>query len=259
MERSGVNTRIAQGLWWVGLLSAVAGIVLLIARISLIGGLALGVGMVVLGLNTLLAGDLSTGPGGRPFSVRGPVVRGNLEARSGLSDLSVGVCPSDRIASLVYGPSGKPGFEVSEGVARVRLIQPAFPPGLADWRADLASNVLWDVKATSWLGSLNIDLSQLRLETLTAATALGHLTITCPTRGYVQLLLKTGLGEVEVNIPAQTAVKITVKRGKLASLTVKNPRLIAYRHDRYGTQDYDSASAQVEIVIESQAGDIVLA
>jgi hypothetical protein len=259
MERSGVNTRIAQGLWWVGLLAMVAGVGLLAARISLIGGLALGVGMVVLGLNTLLAGDLITGPGGRPFSVRGPVVRGNLEARSGLSDLSVGMCSPDRIASLVYGPTGKPGFEVSEGVAKVRLIQPAFPPGLADWRADLASNVLWDVKATSWLGSLNFDLSQLRLEKLTATTALGHIAVTCPTRGYVQLLLKAGMGDIVVNIPTQTGVKVTIKRGKLASLTVNNPRLTAYRPDRFGTQDYDAAAAQVEIVIESQAGDIVLA
>jgi len=253
-----MNTRIAQGLWWIGLIAFVAGIALSLARIPLVGGLVLGTGMVALGLNTLLAGDLTMGPEGRPFSVRGPVVRGHLEVGAVLSDVSVGVCGPDRIASLIYGP-GKPGFEVSEGVANVRLKQPAFPPALANWRADLANNVLWDIRAASWLGSLRLDLSQLRLEKVSATTSLGRVLVTCPTRGYVQLMIKAGLGDIEVTIPEQTGVKVTVKRGKLASLTVKNPRLSAYRPDRLGTPDYDLSAAQVEIVIESQMGDITLA
>ncbi len=258
MERSSIRIRIALVMWWIGLALAIAGIGLSLARISLAGGLTLGGGMVLLGLNTLLAGDLVTGPGARPFSVRGPVVRGHMEASTGLSDLNIGMCGPDRIASLAYGPIGKPGFEMVEGVAWVRLKSPVFPPSLAQWRADLAGNVLWDIETQSWLGSLNLDLGNLRLEKVTARTTLGRVKITCPTRGYAEIWIKAELGDVELVVPPQTGIKLTIKRGRLASLAVRNPRLTQYRPDRYGTQDYELAGAQAEVIVETWAGDIVV-
>ena len=259
MERSNASGNVAQALWWIGIAAVIAGIGLLVARISLAGNVTLGAGMVLLGLNTLIAGDLAGGTSTRPFAVRGPVVRGDLQASTGLADLAVGTCNPDRIASLQFGPVGKPGFEVMEGVAAVRLKQPAFPPGMTPWRADLAGNVLWDIQARSWLGSLALDLTGLRIEKATVRTTLGRISLTCPTRGYAQATLRAGVGDIEVIVPDQTGAKITIKRGKLASVTVKNKRLISYRPDRYSTQDSDSAPGQIEIVIESWAGDIVLA
>jgi hypothetical protein len=191
----------------------------------------------------------------RPFSARGSVVRGHLEARTGLCDLRVAQCGPERIAGIVYGPFGKPGLDVVDGVAEIRL-RPTFPPAVTRWQSDLAGNVLWDADIRSFLGDLLLDLNALRFESLSARTRLGRLSIALPRRGYARMELKTGLGDVEVFIPPETGLKAAVRRGPLAAVRIKDERLSEFRPDRFSTPDFDTAQSQIELVIDTWGGDV---
>ncbi len=250
--------RIQIILCWAGLALIAAGVALdFMAAGPALPGLLVGGGLAALGLNILLGGDLVAGPEPRAFTARGQVVRGHLEVAAGLADLNLEAGESDRIAALCFGPFGKPAFRAEEGVATLGL-KNSLLPNLARWQAALAGNVLWDVDARSSLGDLRFDLRDLRLETVRVRTLLGRIVITCPLRGYTRMDLWAAAGEIELAIPPGVGAQITLRQGGLASVAVENERLMALGTHRYVTADYDTAAAQVEVVIRSAAGDVIL-
>jgi hypothetical protein len=258
MTKGKLARQMAQALWWIGLIMLVAGISLIVLRFRFYGVMLVGGSFAIFGFNALIGGEIVAGPEPRSFSARGAVARGRLEARTGLCDLAIGTCGSDRIAATQYGPLGKPGFEVRDGVAYLRLAQTAFQPNVTAWRADLASNVLWDIEARSFLGELELDLSDLRLEEVVVRTGAGYLRVTCPTRGYTRMSLASGIGEIEVKIPSQVGVKLAIKRGALATVTINNERIQTIKRNRYATDDFETAAAQAEIHVNISAGDVIL-
>src|SRR5574341_700592 len=220
--------RTAQILGWVGLLALAGGVALLALRIQPVGGLLLAGGLIGLGLNAALGREMVLGGEPRSFTVRGPVVRGEVEVRAAFNNLTVGACPNDRTATMRYGPLGGPGFEVKDGVARLELKASLLRPNFTHWQADLAGNVLWDVAARSFAGDLLFDLTHLRLNRLDARTALGR---------------------VEVSVPPETGVRIVIRRQELASLTIETERLKMVAADRYTTPHYDESPGQVDLRI----------
>jgi len=246
-----------RALWWAGLPLTVGGGAAFALGLRLVGGVGLGAGLILLGLNVLINGELVVGPEPKPFSARGSVVRGHVEARTGLCDLRLSQCGPERIAGIVYGPFGKPGLDVVDGVAQIRL-RSGFPPAVTRWQSDLAGNVLWDAEIESFMGDLILDLSALRFESLTARTRLGRLSVALPRRGYVQMRLRNSLGDIEVYIPPETGVNVVVRAGSLARVQVRDERLAEFAPRRYSTPDFDASPVQVELTIQSWAGDIIL-
>lgn len=255
---SGMRRTVAQIVWWISVLALVGGLATTFAGMRVVSvGLWAGVGVAGLGLNALLGGELIAGPLARPFTVRGQVVRGEAVIRAGLCDVAVGSCSNDRIASVQHGPLGKPKFAVEDGVAALRLTNPLLP-NVAQWQANLARNVLWDLDVRSGLGDQALDLSALRVERVVARSGMGRIEITCPARGVTQMFLRTGSGEIEVRIPQHTGARVVVSRGALSALRVENPRLEALDERRYATANFEHASTQMEIKVEAGAGDIVI-
>ena len=70
--------------------------------------------------------------------------------------------------------------------------------------------------------------------------------------------VRSALGEVEINIPPQVGAKVVIKSGALAMVAIQNERLQPVKRNRYATADFGSAPAQVEIRIDTAAGDVVL-
>lgn len=258
MLTAALRRNIGQVLWWIGMSLALAGTVAFFLNLRLVGGIGLGAGLLLLGSNILLNGELVVAAAPRPFSARGSAVRGRLTVRAGLCDLRVALSDPDRIARMVYGPFGKPSFEVVEGLADIKLLQ-AFPPAVARWQADLAGNVLWDADIRSSLGDLLLDLNQMRFETLEARSAWGRLSVALPRRGYARMTLHNRLGDVEIFIPPETGVKIAIRHGPLAAIHLKNERLVEIRPGRYMTPDFETAHTQIEVLVETGMGDVTLA
>lgn len=249
-------------LFWVGLVLTLLGVIMAAVPAARFvpPAIVLGAGLALLGVNVLLGGDFIAGPRVPTYTAHGQVVRGRVEIAAGLADVALRGAPGDRVATVSFGPFGRPSINVEEGMASVRLAAPKFPPTLARWRADLANNILWDLDARSTLGSLSLDLSGLRLERVSARTTLGALRVVCPvTRGLTELELASTLGPVEIVIPERVGASITVTTGSLGAVRQKNERLLAPGQRRYVTADYESAVSQVEIRVTSTAGDVTLA
>ncbi len=258
MESSGLRRTLAQLFTWVGIFLGIAALATWLSSLRVLPpGFWAGGALAALGLGTLLGGDVIAGPEPRPFTARGQVVRGELVARAGPNDLSVGSCGTDRVAAVRHGPYGKPGFIVEDGVAYLRLGM-GFPPNITRWEANLARNVLWNLDVRAGLGDLAFDLSRLRVERLVARSRAGRIEITCPARGYTQMFLRTWIGEIEVHIPDHVGARLHIRKGELATLRNENPRLLALDARRYSTPDFDTATTQVEIRIDTAAGDIIL-
>lgn len=257
-RESALLRRIVQITWWVGLSALVIGLVSLVGPFNLSSALFMGAGAALLGINVLVAGELSTGLEMRAFTIRGPVVRGRVDIRAGLNSVLLGSGGSDRVAAVQCGPLGKPRFEVVDGVAHLRLGKAAGLPNVAEWSADLAGNVLWTADLRSWLGDQVIDLRQLRVEELWAKNAFGHMTVICPHRGYTRMHLRTTIGRIELSIPQDTGVRITLKRGALSALAVQNDRIQVVDKAHCVTPNFETASAQLDVTIETTAGDIFL-
>lgn len=221
--------------------------------VALLGG-----GLAALGADVLLGGDLRTGIEPRTFSARGEVARGRLVADCGLADLVVRPGPLDRIASVAFGPLGRPAFDEANGVATLQLASPRLQPNVSRWRADLAPNLLWEVVVNSSLGHADLDLRDLRLEHVTAYTSLGRVRIVCPERGHVEMDLRTAAGEIEIVLPPEVGAAIEVQIGALGAVTVNNKRLLAPDQRRYLTADVETAAARATIRIEAAAGNVIL-
>lgn len=259
MQTNPLSRRIGQILWWTALALVAAGITLAVAPVSLgLPPVALvGAGLILLGVNTLLGGEMIAGGGPRTFAARGVAVRGQLDVKAGWADLTINEGPNDRVATVQYGPLGKPGFQVQEGVARLRLTNALLRPNITLWRTDLASNVLWDVTARSSLGNLRLNLERLRLERVEAHTWGGRLSVACPDRGYVEMQLSTRIGEIEISVPPAAGAEIIVECGPLGTVTSRNDRLIALGQ-RYVTPEFESAPSQMSIRVRASSGDVYL-
>jgi len=260
---SGKTTRtIARLFFWVSMLLLIGSVVVLITKPGFQPGLLFGGALIALALNILLAGDVAIGGALNTFTARGNVVRAVVNVKAGLCDLSVGSCPNDRVAMMRYGPMGKPTFNVKDGIGYMRLDQSVMRPNVSHWQTGLAGNVLWDVNVRSWLGDINLNFIDLRLEKVRARTSLGRMQVACPERGYVQMHLHTGLGQVEVVLPPtnEVGVRFLIKRGALSTLTVNTEvgRLLDIGNNRYITPGFDEAAAQVDIEIISPIGDVIL-
>jgi hypothetical protein len=254
-----VRRALARLATWTGLLIGLAGLAAWLAGFRLLPvGVWVGGALAGLGLSALLAGDVIAGPAPRSMAARGQAVRGEVIVRAGLCDLSVDACGPDRVASVRHGPYGKLKFAIEDGVARLQLGN-ALLPNAAPWEAHLARNMLWDIDARSGLGDLRLDLSGLRCERVVARSRMGCIELTAPARGYAQIFLRTWLGEIQVHIPEHIGARLQIVRGDLASLRNENPHLLALDARRYTTPDYESATTQVEIRIDTSAGDIILA
>jgi hypothetical protein len=260
MKGKALSRLIIQIFAYIGIALILAGVILLYVPGGVImpPGALIGFGLAALGVNVVLGGDIVVGPTPRSFSAKGQVVRGYLDVSAGPADLDVGGGTKSRIASLTHGPLGKPRFVVEEGVARLRLHNNLLLPNITQWRAKLASNILWDIYARSSLGILTLDLGQLRLEKVIAATSWGQLLITCPKRGYVQIDLRTTTGLIDITIPDGVGAHVTIESGPLAHVDIQNERLLAEDRQTFTSLDYETAPATVDIHIRADAGDVYI-
>jgi len=255
-ERTQPKRRFLRVLWALGALATVGGIAAGLAGLAMPAPLIIvGAGLALLGLNGLVAGDWLVGPPPKPFTARGQVVRGVVEIHAGWSDVAVGDGPIDRIASVTYGPFGKPDFAFEEGVAHLRLRR-MLP--FSRWQADLAGNVLWDVRARSTVGDLMLDLSKLRIEEVRARCGAGRLTVRCPSRGFARLALHTTLGQIEVIIPPEVGIRLRVQATRLAAIRIGAPGLYPTGDGSYATDGYEAAAAAVDVMVSASAGEVIV-
>ena len=258
MQPYGLREQLARIVFWIAILIAIAGLIATLTGAVLIPPPAwIGGALALIGLSVILAGEVIAGGQPRPYTVRGQVVQGEATVRAGLADVSIESGSIDRVASIRHGPLGRPRFSVEDGIAYLKLANPLIP-NISQWEAKLALNVLWSIDARSSLGTLSLDLTKLRVERVIAETGMGKIFVKCPIRGFTQIYLGTGMGEIEVILPDSVGARFQIKPGGLGTVQIDNERVQAIDAKRYMTPDFESASTQVEIKIETSAGDIII-
>lgn len=250
---------LALVLFWTAVLLAVAGG--LTTAFGLLGlplGVWLGAALMTLGLNVLVGGDLIVAPDAKPFSVKAKVSRAVLDIAAELPDVEVRANNDyERLATVRAMAGGGPNLEVVEGVAHLRLAQSSpWIPGAANWQARLATNVLWDVKARSLLGHLNVDLSGIRVDRVALKSLLGGVHVTCPRRGRPRIELETWLGDLVVVVPSEVGARVKVEPGRLAHVNLDSTAFDQLDETTYVTHNVETAQTVAVITLRTQAGEM---
>lgn len=243
---------------WAAVLLMVAGAVTgLFGVLPLPPGLLLGGGLFVLGLHVLVAGDLIFSTRVRPFTARAQVSRASLEVHSGMADVAVAASDGfERLAAVRVGPDAHPDFKVEDGVAHLRVSRRlGWLPGTANWQARLANNVLWDVEAHSLVGNLDVDLREIRVETVFLKSDLGGVRVYCPRRGRPLIELEARIGDLEVVLPDNVAARVKLEGGRMANLDLDREIFERVDRETYVTLDADSAATVADITLRIQVGE----
>ena len=247
-------------LWWIAVLLIVIGVAVnLLGVMDLSLSVWIGGGLLALGLNVLIAGDLVITSASRPASTRSDVSRAILDVRAGLSNMDIRAGDDERLAGIRIGASSSPQITVVDGVAHLLIANRlSWLPTAANWRADLATNVLWDVNARSSIGHLDIDLRSVRVDSVSLRSYMGDIRLQCPRRGRTRLKLETSLGDVEVKVPPQAGALIKVSRGNMAVVSIIGSRFEQLDDNTFATLNVDEASAVAEISLSTRAGEVRL-
>jgi hypothetical protein len=255
--RNPLRRRIARPLFFISVLLFVAALALYLLNTPVYPGFLLGLGILGLGLNVLLGGDIIIGAVPRQFVAKGNVVRGKAVIKAGLCDLALTHGSNSRVATVRSGPVGKPQFAIRDGVAYLQVTQPRLLKNIANWEAGLATNILWDLNLSSGLGDMVLDLSQLRVGYAAVRTRSGHVVLRLPNRGAASIDITAGMGEVEIALPPDVGARITVPPKELVNVRVENPRIQPLGIDGYVTANFERASTQIEVTVNARAADII--
>src|SRR5687767_6773429 len=99
MQSYGLRHHLARIIFWLSVLAGIASLVAIFANIPLLPPAAMfGLTAAAFGLSTLLGGEVIAGPQPKLYTVKGAVVRGEIEVRAGLADFALESGKPDRVA-----------------------------------------------------------------------------------------------------------------------------------------------------------------
>ena len=86
---------------------------------------------------------------------------------------------------------------------------PAVTSGRADWEVKMASNVPLQLDSNLVMGEQRLDLSELKVDDLTAETVMGRVEVTLPQEGFKHGRIHLVMGQVVIYVPRGANVHIT--------------------------------------------------
>lgn len=197
------------------------GIVLLLQNFLLLGGLSLltfwPLLLVIAGMALLLRGDLFSGAG-KPFGItRGSVTNGTLEVSAGVVDVRSHALPKEgRLIAGQFAAGARPSLSVEDNHAWLRFDRASTPLfALADWELALARDLPWELRLTTWLGAVDLDLSGLIVQSALVATGFGDIRITCPQEAFEPLVVRSTLGHIRLEAPEGARARIYVRGSRV--------------------------------------------
>ena len=168
---------------------------------------------------------------------------------------------NDLIAGKIYLWKGEQLFQNyrvngSDGIYELRTQSLGFiyPTGGRDnlgWQLTLTPEIPLDLSVEFGLGELDLDLSSLQIEDLSAHYALGNMIVHLPEAGKFSASLEGAIGRIEVVVPEGMAVHIRTDTG-IASVQV--PKGWEISQGNYTSPNYASSSNQVDLSINQAIG-----
>jgi hypothetical protein len=245
---------------------AVIGVVLLLDNFLLLGdfdtNLLWPLVLVVAGAQILLRGDIAPGWDTKTFGItRGSVESATLEISSG--EIDVQVRPLQREGRLIagqYAAQSRPQMSVNETHAYLRMNRAATPwLSFANWEMGLARDLPWQIFVSTHLGQVNLDLSNLIIQDVTAATGFGDMRVVCPREAFGVIRLQSALGNIQVVTPHGYQVRIIAQSGRMFGVHVDENRYAQPEPGVYVAYDAEEDAPLVEVHITGTFGDAYLA
>jgi hypothetical protein len=257
---------------WPVLLVA-AGLDLILGRRSIWGSLlALVLTLAVLGAALWVSGT-GAGPAQAPRSEEiaqplGQVEQAELSIDPGIGRLHIGAASDS--PNLVEGTVDMARREelVQDFTVQgqragftLRTLSTSFGPFATGW----AGQRLWDLRlsphvplnldANLGLGEMDLDLSELTLESLNAAMGLGQTVVTMPEEGRFEARIEGAIGQTIVVIPEGVGAQVRLDTGITGRQLPDDYRCA---DDVCTSPDYETADHRVDLQVSQAIGNLVI-
>jgi len=261
------RTHIPKGpLIWPGLLVLVGGL-LLLANFFLLGDFQLiqlwPLLLVLVGVQVLLRGDLLLSSETRPFGItRGSLESSTLEINAAEVDVRLRALPArsaERLIAGQYALQSRPDLHAEDTHAHLIFQREKTPwYNQADWELGLSTELPWQVLVGASLGQVEMDLRDVIVQEVRAATGIGDIRCVAPGEAFQPLHLTSTLGSIFVEAPDDTPVTIRVNPGRFSQLHVNEQRYEEVSPGVYRSRTADEPVAPVEFILRSSFGNIHL-
>jgi hypothetical protein len=241
------------------------GVVLLLQNFLLLGGTNLTqfwpLLLAAAGLVLLLRGDWFAS-GGKSFGItRGSVVSGTLEVSAGVVDVrGRALAKEGRLIAGQFAAGARPSLSVDNNHALLRFDRAAAPLfAWADWDLSLARDLPWEVRISTWLGTVDLDLAGLIVQRGTVGTGFGDIRITAPQEAFEPIKVRSTLGTIRFEGPPGTNARIYVKGSRVFRTRVDTTRYELVAPNVYLTRDTAPGQPATEFHLSGVFGDCFLA
>jgi len=220
--------------------------------------------LVFFGVQVLLRGDIAPSWDARTFGIsRGSAESGTLEINAGEIDLNVRALRQSNQERLIAGQVAHRSLPTltSEGLhAHLRLERGRTAwLSFADWEMGIARNLPWQLYLSTNLGQINLDLSELVIQDVQAASGVGDMRLVCPPEAFGMIQLHSTLGNLHIIAPAGYNVQVTVKRRRFLGIQVDESRYETADADVYLARQPDEDMPLVHVFVSGHFGNVYLA
>ncbi|MBL8146143.1 MAG: hypothetical protein JNL34_07140 [Anaerolineae bacterium] len=255
----------SRGWMLIALVLTVLGIILLLQNFLLIGGTNLLMFWPLLlaaaGFVILLRGDLLA-TSGKSFGItRGSVVSGTLEVSAGVVDVRGHALGKEgRLIAGQFAAGARPSLSVDDNHARLRFDRAAAPLlAWGDWDLALARDLPWEVRISSWLGTVELDLDGLIIQRGQIGTGFGDIRLTCPQEAFEPVRAQSTLGTIRLEAPPGVNAHVYVTGSRVFRTRVDTARYEVIAPNVYATRDADPDAPVTEFHLSGTFGDCYLA
>ena len=255
----------SRGPWFWPLLLTAAGVALLLNNFLLLGDFNLTtlwpLLLVVVGAVVLLEGDWTPSTEGRTFGVtRGSVESATLEISAGEIDVQIrGLEQEGRLIAGQYALNSRPVMQVNDTHANLRMNRSATPwISFADWEMALARDLPWQIRVSTHLGQVNVDLSALIVQDTWIASGIGDIRIIAPQEALNPLHVRSALGSIHFISPVGYQVRIIAPEKRLFKVHADERRYETFDDGVYVARDVNDDAPLIEIFLSGTFGDAYL-
>jgi hypothetical protein len=193
--------------------------------------------------------------------------RAEVKIEPGAGDIQIAA--TDLAGVLIEGsvPSGsnqriESSYTVSDGVGNYLLRDsgstsyfPGANPGRLAWNLNLTDAIPLELTLNLGAGNLDADLGRLDLDSLVVNTAVGSTSVTLPAQDELVVDIEGAIGQIVVTVPEGVGVRVSADT---ALVSVQMPPGFVRQEDVYQSQDYQSASQQVDVTVNLAIGSLVV-
>lgn len=220
--------------------------------------------LVIFGVQILLRGDIAPSWDSRTFGIsRGSVESAALEINAGEIDLSLRALRKANQERLIAGQVAHRSLPTltSEGLhAHLRLERSRTAwLSFADWEMGIARDLPWQLYASTNLGQINLDLSELVIQEVEAATGFGDIHLVCPSEAFGMIKLTSTLGNIHLVSPTGCNVQVTINRRRFLGVHIDETRYEAQGEDVYLARYPHQEMPLVQVTISGHFGNVYLA